>query len=208
MKKYLTVLPLLAGLILSCTKEVSPEISTDIFSRQTDSQGCEFSVRITSNAPWTAECSNEEVTVSPVLGVGNGEVTIKVPQYLGRATNTIRVTFKAYNSENSVSSSYVTITQESLPFLYCDNARQSVASDATFAIFSVNSNFEWAVRETLFTGDAFDLSINPSEWKQNRAEVVFNFPANDTGAERRADVILALKDHPGVTDTLTLIQAR
>lgn len=208
MKKYLTVLPLLAVALLSCTKEVSPEISTDIFSRQTDSQGCEFSVKIRSNAPWVAECSNSEVTISPKGGIGNGEAVIKVPQYLGRATNMIRVIFKAYNGENSVSSSFVAITQESLPFLYCDDSEQTVSSDATFAIFSVNSNFEWSVKETSFSGDDFDLRIEPSVWQQNRVEVLCTFPENLTGKERRADIVLALTDYPAVTTTLKLVQQK
>lgn len=208
MKRYLLMLSLLAIALVSCTKEVSPEISASVFSQQTDSKGCEFSVNIKSNAPWTAESNYSEVTVTPSSGIGNGQATIKVPQYLGRATKLVTVTFTAHSDTLSTNKAIVAITQQSLPFLYCDKNVKTVSASETLAVFDVNSNFSWECKEIKFTGERFDLQMDPTGWSYNKVPVCFTFPANTTGAERRADVILSLIEYPQVTDTLTIIQQK
>lgn len=208
MKKFLVLFSVVAAVLVSCTKEVSPEISADIFSQQATAAGCEFSVNITSNAPWSVSCNYEDVTFSPGSGIGNGCVTVKVPKYLGYATKLINVTFTASSNTKSTTKTSVVITQESLPFLFCEENSITVPADETYAIFRVNSNNQWWLKDIEFTGDPFDVEVTPAIYQANPIDVVLTFPKNTTGSDRRADVILQLVNYPEITEVLTLIQTK
>lgn len=205
MKKYLLLLTTVVAVLSSCVKDVDPEISTDVYAQQTTPDGCEFSVNIKTNAPWTASCNFDDIVITPASGIGNGTATIKVPQYIGRVTKLINVAFTAASDKKSVKTSVV-ITQESLPFLFCENNVRTVSSEENFIIFRVNSNFQWCFKDAVFSGDEFDVDMDPFIWNSNPVDVCVRVPANTTGVERRVDLILELTNYPQVRETLTVIQ--
>lgn len=59
--------------------EAMAEISVNPTSFATDLEGGEQIVAITSNAAWTVSCDQADVTIEPLVGVGNGTVTVTVP---------------------------------------------------------------------------------------------------------------------------------
>ena len=207
MKKIFLLLPLFAAMLLSCTKEVSPEISTSVFSQQTDSDGCVFSVDVKSNAPWSAAADYSDVTITPESGIGNGTVSVSVPQYVGRETKLVKVTFTASSDTKTAKKAYVVITQESLPFLFCEENAKTVAAEATSVTFQVNSNYKWTMKDCE-AEDFEDLDIDPVTNDGSAIDVVLNFPENTTGKDRTAKIYLQLADYPQVTETLTLTQQK
>ena len=207
MKKIFLLLPLFAAMLLSCTKEVSPEISTSVFSQQTDSDGCVFSVDVKSNAPWSAAADYSDVTITPESGIGNGTVSVSVPQYVGRETKLVKVTFTASSDTKTAKKAYVVITQESLPFLFCEENSKTVTAAATSVTFQVNSNYKWTMKD--YEAEDFeDLDIDPVTNDGSAIDVVLNFPENTTGKDRTAKIYLQLADYPQVTETLTLTQQK
>lgn len=205
MKKYLLLLTIVVAALSSCVKDVDPEISTDIYAQQTTPEGCEFSVNIKTNAPWSASCNFDDIIITPASGIGNSTATIKVPQYFGRVTKLINVAFTAASDSKSVKTSVV-ITQESLPFLFCENNVRTVSAEENFVIFRVNSNFHWNLKDVVWSGDEFDVDIDPFVWDANPVDVCVRVPANTSGVERRVALILELTNYPQVTETLTVIQ--
>ena len=207
MKKIFLLLPLFAAMLLSCTKEVSPEISTSVFSQQTDPDGCVFSVDVKSNAPWSAAADYSDVTITPESGIGNGTVSVSVPQYVGRETKLVKVTFTASSDTKTAKKAYVVITQESLPFLFCEENAKTVAAAATSVTFQVNSNYKWTMKD--YEAEDFeDLDIDPVTNDGSVIDVILNFPENTTGKDRTAKIYLQLADYPQVTETLTLTQQK
>ena len=59
--------------------EAMAEISVNPTSFATDLEGGKQIVAITSNAAWTVSCDQADVTIEPLVGVGNGTVTVTVP---------------------------------------------------------------------------------------------------------------------------------
>ena len=59
--------------------EAMAEITVSPTSFATDLEGGEQVITVTSNATWTVSCDQADVTVEPLTGNGNGQVTITVP---------------------------------------------------------------------------------------------------------------------------------
>ena len=59
--------------------ESMAEITVSPTSFATDLEGGEQVIAVTSNATWTVSCDQADVTVEPLTGNGNGQVTITVP---------------------------------------------------------------------------------------------------------------------------------
>lgn len=59
--------------------EAMAEISVNPTSFATDLDGGTQVVAVTSNAAWTVSCDQTDVTIEPLTGTGNGNVTITVP---------------------------------------------------------------------------------------------------------------------------------
>ena len=59
--------------------EAMAEISINPASFATNLEGGEQVITVTSNSAWTVSCDQADVTVEPLVGVGNGTVTVTVP---------------------------------------------------------------------------------------------------------------------------------
>ena len=68
------------------------EIVVSPTSFATDLEGGEQVITVTSNAAWTVSCDQTDVTIEPVLGTGNGTVTVTVP---AAAQREFKVVFEA-----------------------------------------------------------------------------------------------------------------
>ena len=72
--------------------EAMAEITVSPTSFATDLEGGEKVITVTSNATWTVSCDQADVTVEPLTGNGNGQVTITVP---AAAQREFKVVFNA-----------------------------------------------------------------------------------------------------------------
>ena len=59
--------------------ESMAEITVSPTSFATTLEGGEQVITVTSNATWTVSCDQADVTIEPLVGVGNGTVTVTVP---------------------------------------------------------------------------------------------------------------------------------
>ena len=64
--------------------EAMAEITVSPTSFATTLEGGEQVITVTSNATWTVSCEQADVTVEPLTGNGNGQVTITVPAAAAR----------------------------------------------------------------------------------------------------------------------------
>ncbi len=64
--------------------EAMAEIAVNPTSFATTLEGGEQVITVTSNATWTVSCDQADVTVEPLTGNGNGQVTITVPAAAAR----------------------------------------------------------------------------------------------------------------------------
>ena len=59
--------------------EAMAELAVSPTSFATPLEGGEQVITVTSNAAWTVSCDQTDVTIEPLMGTGNGTVTVTVP---------------------------------------------------------------------------------------------------------------------------------
>ena len=108
--------------------------------------------------------------------------------------------------EGKSRNSRIVITQDCLPFIFCEEPAAQVGAEGGMIRFSVNSNASWKVAGTALDGESFSLPVDPARHGANRTDVSVMVPANDTGRARTFTVTLALEENPSTKVVLTVSQ--
>lgn len=202
MKKIIPVLAALSALFISCAEEDKPKVTVDPTSAAVESTGGTATLVVTSNAPWTATCDYEEVSINPSSGDGGASVVVTVPKSTYKDTKAIRVTFKAKRDSSYTSTAKFVITLPAMPFIELSSTSGYVSPDGGGVRFSLSANEAWsAVDDKAVEG----LEIKPAEGAGN-ADVTVSLPVNGTGSARTANVTFALKGNPDVKTVFSVSQ--
>ncbi|MDD5950692.1 MAG: BACON domain-containing carbohydrate-binding protein [Bacteroidales bacterium] len=149
----------------------TPSLAIDIEEMAMDAEGGNFTIEVTSNAPWTVETVDEWVSAGPSEGNGNASISVVVaanPEFSAR-TSTITV-------KESVNGKAFTVKVEQ------DRAPYNRQSDslALVAIYNASNGAEWAKNK-------WDLSAPINEWKgvklENNRVVELAVPVNSISKE-------------------------
>ena len=131
----------LGGLIDGAGDAELAEISVSPKSFATDLEGGTQVITVTSNATWTVSCDQADVTVDPLIGNGNGQVTITVPAATARE---FKIVFDAQKpttipalgtTTTTTAKAEVTVSQNATGvdqsnFLYYENCGEDVEKNA------------------------------------------------------------------------------
>lgn len=202
MNKLITAFAAVIVLAASCTKEEKPKVTVEPTSAVMENVGGTTTLVVSSNAPWTASCDYEEVSINPSSGNGGASVVITVPKSTYRETKAIRVTFSAKRDTTYTSTAKFIITLPAIPFVELSSDSSYVSPDGGGIRFNLYSNCAWtAVSDNAVQG----LSISPVRGDGN-ADVTVTLPANTTGLPRSSVVTFTLDDEPGVKAAFTVRQ--
>lgn len=151
-------------------------------------------VVVTSNAPWTATCSEEWLTVDKTEGeLGDTEVTVSAGVNNTSEDRTATVTFA-----NKSVTAVLTVTQGN-EFVQASVERIST-SDAK-ATFDVSANVDWTV-----TSSESWATVAPAEGSGNGTVTVTFAPLTPGVPSRTAEITLAAKSIEGLSSVVTVEQ--
>lgn len=204
MKKYL-ILAFMSLMLLSCTQESEITVEPDITSYRFDPSGGSLDVVIFTNGSWTATCADPTVTLTPDSGDYTAPMHITVGPNLDYRTKSIRVELVS-RIEGKSRNGRIVLTQDCLPFIFCEEPSVRIGAAGGTARFSVNSNAPWKVAGTTMDGDSFSLPVDPLRHDANRVEVSVLIPSNDSGKVRTFTVTLALEENSSTKVVLTVSQ--
>ena len=194
----------------ACQKEGEAEIECFIGEQNIPYTGGSVSVRISSNAPWTASWSDSlEVNVEPSSGRGDAIVTVSAKPNVEGRTRATRVKFLAVRTEDDQRSTYFVVTRDAKPMLICEQKSLSTSAEGGSVYFTVNSNCPWKVKSVTCNGEEWDWTgkITPDCNDKNNVDVEVKIPRNEESASKVYLITLALDDYPDTELVLTVNQA-
>lgn len=118
MKRFLTIIAsiIIASFAVACVEDISFTITIDKTLANVPCDGGDVQVKITTLMPWKAEIDstlNSAITVTPMYGYGDGEVTIHIPATDSIYTSVSKVTFSSASDKRSTYKT-IAITQQPL----------------------------------------------------------------------------------------------
>ena len=196
------ILPLLMLLLAltACKKTVDPEISLDIRTATMGPAGGSATIVLTCNCTWTAASSQEGVTISPVTGEGDANVTVTVPKNTTGETRSIRITFTAKGTEKSATAKYA-ITQDANAIVNFPIATGTIDAAGGGGRIVLEANEAWTA-----TVSATGITVTPDSGSLSET-LSYTVPANTTGSPVVHTVTAALVSDPSVKTTFTLTQS-
>lgn len=177
-------------------KKFQPEITISVAEMTAIKTGriADPVVVVTSNAPWTATCSEEWLTVDKTEGeLGDTEVTVSAGVNNTGEDRTATVTFA-----NKSVTAVLTVTQGN-EFVQASVERIST-SDAK-ATFDVSANVDWTV-----TSSESWATVDPAEGSGNGTVTVTFAPLTPGVPSRTAEITLAAKSIEGLSSVVTVEQ--
>lgn len=193
----------------ACQKEGTAEIECFIGEQFIPYTGGSVTVRVSSNAPWTASWSDSEVDVDPSSGRGDAIVTVSAKPNMEGCTRATRVKFLAERTEEDQRSAYFVVTREACPMLICEQKSLGVSAEGGSVYFTVNSNCPWKVQSAACNGEEWDWTgkITPRSNDKNNIDVEVKISRNEDAAAKVYSVTLILDDYPDTKLVLTVTQA-
>lgn len=199
MRKYL-LLFFVAVLFISCEKEQDPTITTAPVNHFVNFSGGTISLMVSSNADWSAECEETNVTVEPMSGRGDMTVRVTVPENKEGVTKSVRVTFTAKGNEKT-STAKAVITVDAAPYISLSRSSSTIPAQGGGVQVDLSSNGEWSAS----CSDP-SVVVTPSAGNKN-ALVTISLDENTTSVERKFSVTFAMKEYPDKKTELIIIQS-
>lgn len=182
-------------LSVSCSTEVSPENFFSTTNTELTYKGGVAEFTIYSNGKWTAEWTDEGVSVIPVNGYGDTKVSVTVPENYLYSDYPVRITFVTSIDSTSYTGKSV-VTLHAAPFVICEDRARFIGPEASIQRFYVNSNHPWSVRSRRCNGEAWDGEVTPSSGIENGVWVSVTVPENMEAVEKDYEIEIALDDFP------------
>ena len=198
MKRFL-ILVAAAVLLASCNQEATLTITPDVSSWTFGPEGGEFTVVLFTNGHWSASCNDDAISFAP----DTGDFTAPMHVVVGKNTEqyTKAMAIKVTTHLDGVSrSSKVVITQQCVPFIFCNEPLKTIGPEGGAVRFTVNSNLPWTVEKGL------SFVVDPSSGGPNSTEVTLWIPADSENRERTFSARLALDDEPSISVELVVRQ--
>ena len=177
-------------------KKFVPEVSISVSELSASSIGkiSDPKVIVTSNAPWTATCSEEWVTVDKKEGeIGETEVTVSVKGNNSGSERSATVTFT-----NSTATAVLTVNQSNE---FITTSVESLATSKNEVTFDVNSNVDW----TVVASESW-ASVSPAEGTGNATVTITLSPLMPGSGSRQAQITVAAKNSEGLSAIVELTQ--
>lgn len=177
-------------------KKFVPEVSLSVSELSASSIGkiSDPKVVVTSNAPWTATCSEEWVTVDKKEGeIGETEVTVSVKGNDTGSERSATVTFT-----NSTATAVLTVNQSNE---FITTSVESLATSKNEVTFDVNANVDW----TVVSSESW-ASVSPAEGTGNATVTITLSPLMPGAGSRQAQITVAAKNSEGLSAVIELTQ--
>lgn len=177
-------------------KKFVPEVSLSVSELSASSIGTisDPKVVVTSNAPWTATCSEEWVTVDKKEGeIGETEVTVSVKGNNTGSERSATVTFT-----NSTATAVLTVNQSNE---FITTSVESLATSKNEVTFDVNANVDW----TVVSSESW-ASVSPEEGTGNATVTITLSPLMPGAGSRQAQITVAAKNSEGLSAVIELTQ--
>ncbi len=177
-------------------KKFVPEVSISVSELSASSIGTisDPKVVVTSNAPWTAACSEEWVTVDKKEGeIGETEVTVSVKGNNTGSERSATVTFT-----NSTATAVLTVNQSNE---FITTSVESLATSKNEVTFDVNANVDW----TVVSSESW-ATVSPAEGTGNATVTVTLSPLMPGSGSRKAQITVAAKNSEGLSAVVELTQ--
>lgn len=151
-------------------------------------------VVVTSNAPWTATCSEDWLTVDKAAGeLGDTQVTVSAGVNSTGESRTATVTFA-----NKSVTAVLTVTQGNE---YVTPSVEKISTSDNEATFDVSANVEWTV-----TSSESWATVAPAEGSGNATVTVTFAPLAPGITSRTAEITVAAKNIEGLAAVVTVEQ--
>ncbi len=191
------VLISLAAIVLavSCDTNATPDNFFSSTNTELTYKGGVASFTVFSNGRWEAKWSDEGVTVTPVSGYGDTDVTVNVPANYSYSDYPVRIEFVTYIDSTSHTGKSV-VTLHAAPFVVCEDRARIIGHEASKERFYVNSNHPWSVRSKKCDGLLWEGDVAPSSGTENGVWVEVSIPENTGSQPREYSVEIALDEYP------------
>ena len=177
-------------------KKFVPEISLSVNEMTAIGLGtiADPVVVVTSNAPWTATCSEEWLSVDKAAGeIGDTEVTVSAAANNTGDSRTATVTF-----QNKSVTAVLTVTQGNE---FVSTSVESISTSDSEATFDVSANVEW----TVVSSESW-ATVAPAEGNGNATVTVTFAPLTPGVTSRTAEITVAAKNIEGLSAVVTVEQ--
>ena len=177
-------------------KKFEPEISISVTEMTAIKTGkiADPVVVVTSNAPWTATCSEEWLTVDKTAGeLGDTQVTVSAGVNNTGEGRSATVTFA-----NKSVTAVLTVTQGNE---YVQTSVEKISTSDNKATFDVNANVEWTV-----TSSESWAAVDPAEGNGNGTVTVTLAPLAPGVTSRAAEITVAAKNIEGLSTVVAVEQ--
>lgn len=177
-------------------KKFEPVVSLSVSELAASSIGqiSDPKVVVTSNAPWTATCSTDWVTVDKMEGgIGETEVVVSVKGNNTGEDRSATVTFT-----NSTATAVLTVNQSNE---FITTSVESLATSKNEVTFDVTSNVDW----TIVSSESW-ASVSPAEGTGNATVTITLSPLMPGSGSRQAQITVAAKNAEGLSAVVELTQ--